>query len=175
MRFIRLEPQYRVHWSSIESVNKIFLLFALRGLNWDANLHPPSYHSTILLINLPTLKNRWTILSVVFIQYLLARFIFKVYWSTKNCSVLFPSQWTQEHEPLSMFSLYHIISISSLLNLKTYFINFLRDPPNRSHCLSFLLSIYKLYLSCGIAHRSLGREVGYVDYEKKINDYHLNF
>jgi len=40
-------------WSinRIESVQKQFLLFALRGLNWDQNVRLPSYSSRLLLIN----------------------------------------------------------------------------------------------------------------------------
>jgi len=35
-------PQYQVHIDRIESVQKQFLLFALRGLNWDQNVRFPS-------------------------------------------------------------------------------------------------------------------------------------
>jgi len=35
-------PQYQVHIGRIESVQKQFLLFALRGLNWDQNVRLPS-------------------------------------------------------------------------------------------------------------------------------------
>jgi len=36
-------PQYEVQIDRIESVQKKFLLFALRSLNWDLNLRLPSY------------------------------------------------------------------------------------------------------------------------------------
>lgn len=63
-------PQFGVHSHRIESVQKNFLLFALRGLSWDANLRLPSYSSRLLLINLPTLANRRTMLGVVFLHKL---------------------------------------------------------------------------------------------------------
>lgn len=60
-------PQYAVHSDRIESVQKNFLLFALRRLNWDANHILPPYSSRLLLINLPSLANRRTMLGTVFI------------------------------------------------------------------------------------------------------------
>jgi len=48
-------------------VQKNFLLFALRRLNWDANRILPSYSSRLLLINLPSLANRRMMLRTVFI------------------------------------------------------------------------------------------------------------
>jgi len=44
--------------SSVQSVQKQFLLFTLRGLNWDQNVRLSSYLSRLLLINLPSLVNR---------------------------------------------------------------------------------------------------------------------
>jgi len=49
-----LEYQYGVHIDRIESVQKNFLIFALRRLNWDTSLILPSYSSRLLLINLPS-------------------------------------------------------------------------------------------------------------------------
>jgi len=60
-------PQYVVHSNRIESVQKNFLLFALRRLNWDANHILPPYSSRLLLINLPFLANCRTMLGTVFI------------------------------------------------------------------------------------------------------------
>lgn len=64
-------PQYEVHSKRIESVQKNFLLFALRGLNWDAEQRLPSYHSRLLLINLPSLANRRIMLGITFIYNLI--------------------------------------------------------------------------------------------------------
>jgi len=59
--------QYVVHSDRIESVQKKVLLFVLRRLNWDANRILPPYSSRLLLINLPSLANRRTMLGTVFI------------------------------------------------------------------------------------------------------------
>lgn len=42
-------PQYTIHKERIESVQKNFLLFALRGLNWDENLSLPSYNNKLVI------------------------------------------------------------------------------------------------------------------------------
>jgi len=55
------------HVDRIECVQNNFLLFALRCLNWDANLILPSYSSRLLLINLPCVANRRIMLGSVFI------------------------------------------------------------------------------------------------------------
>jgi len=60
-----------VHIGRIESVQKQFLLFALRGLNWDLNVRLPFYSSRLLLINLPSLVNRKTMLGTIFINNLI--------------------------------------------------------------------------------------------------------
>ena len=59
-------PQYTVHQSRIESVQKNFLLFALRGLNWNRDVRLPSYSSRLLLIDLPSLSNRRIMLGIIF-------------------------------------------------------------------------------------------------------------
>jgi len=57
-----------VHIDRIESVQKKCLLFALRSLNWDQNVRLASYQSRLLLLNLPTLVNRRTMLGTIFMQ-----------------------------------------------------------------------------------------------------------
>jgi len=64
-------PQYGVHIDRIESVQKNFLIFALRRLNWDTSLILPSYSSTLLLLNLSSLANRRTMLGITFIRNLI--------------------------------------------------------------------------------------------------------
>jgi len=64
-------PQYQIIIDRIESVQKPFLLFALRGLNWDQNFRLPSYSSRLLLINLPSLVNRRTMLGTIFMNNLI--------------------------------------------------------------------------------------------------------
>jgi len=56
-------PQQGVHTDRIESVQKHFLIFALRRLNWDTSLILPSY--------LPSLANRGTMLGITFIRNLI--------------------------------------------------------------------------------------------------------
>jgi len=60
--YLRMDLPSGIHVDRSESVQKNFLLFALRSLNWDASLILPSYSSRLLLINLPTLANRGTML-----------------------------------------------------------------------------------------------------------------
>jgi len=62
-----------VHIDRIESVQKQFLLFALRGLNWDQNVRLPSYSSRLLIINLPTLVSRRIMLGTIFMNNLSSR------------------------------------------------------------------------------------------------------
>ena len=49
-------PQYEVSSNKVESVQKQFLLFALRGLNWSSRFNLPSYENRLQLIELPSLK-----------------------------------------------------------------------------------------------------------------------
>lgn len=60
------DPTYKVHINTIESVQKQFLLFCLRGLQWDP-LNLPSYKSRLSLIKLPSLQSRRTMLNVMFV------------------------------------------------------------------------------------------------------------
>jgi len=60
-----LSPQYGIHVDRIESVQKNIVLFALRRLHWDAKLILPTYSSRLLLINLPALANRRTMVKLI--------------------------------------------------------------------------------------------------------------
>ena len=53
------------HFMSHISVQKQFLLFALKSFNWNRNLNLPSYHNRLKLLNIPPLSWRRTMLSVV--------------------------------------------------------------------------------------------------------------
>lgn len=64
------DPVYKIHIESIESVQKQFLLFCLRGLPWNP-LNLPSYIGRLALIKLPTLKSRRTMLNVSFLVNLI--------------------------------------------------------------------------------------------------------
>lgn len=61
------DPCYRIHINLIESVQKQFLLFCLRGLGWNTHVLP-SYESRLGLIKLPTLKSRRTMLNISFLM-----------------------------------------------------------------------------------------------------------
>lgn len=81
------DPYYSVHINSIESVQKQFLIFCLRGLGWNS-FALPSYVDRLRLIKLPTLKSRRVMLSVSFLigiirgdvnsEYLLGKINFNI-------------------------------------------------------------------------------------------------
>lgn len=60
------DPYYSTHINSIESVQKQFLIFCLRGLGWNSYALP-SYVDRLRLIKLPTLKSRRVMLSISFL------------------------------------------------------------------------------------------------------------
>lgn len=64
-------PNYGCHIDSIESVQKQFLLFALRGLGWKTFEKLPPYEHRLKLINLPTLRRRRLMLGVTFMTKLI--------------------------------------------------------------------------------------------------------
>lgn len=59
-------PNYGCHINSLESVQRQFLLFALRGLGWNVTDRLPPYESRLQLINLPPLWKRRLMLGVTF-------------------------------------------------------------------------------------------------------------
>ena len=64
-------PYHAVHISRIERVQKHFIAFALRALNWRDRTNLPSYENRCLLIDLPTLSNRRVLLQRLFIYDIL--------------------------------------------------------------------------------------------------------
>ncbi|SPP90099.1 blast:Protein Wnt-5, partial [Drosophila guanche] len=129
-------PQYNIHQDRIESVQKNFLLFALRGLNWDATVRLPSYRSRLLLLNLPSLVSRRKMLGVIFMHNLIkgdvgspdllrgGNFTIPIR-PTRNYIPLFLPLCRSNHalhEPFRVLcsdynSLYHIISSTNSLPL----------------------------------------------------------
>ena len=65
------DPSYTVYMDIIESVQKQFLLFALRCLPWDPALRLPPYEARLKLLHLPTLRSRRAALNVSFLLKLL--------------------------------------------------------------------------------------------------------
>jgi len=90
-----------VHIDRIESVQKILLLFALRSLNWDQNVRLPSYQSRLLLLNLPTLVNRKTLLGTFFMQNLIINYIDSVEL-VNRLSFNVPVRLTRNYYPLNL-------------------------------------------------------------------------
>lgn len=64
------DPYYTIHINLIESVQKQFLIFCLRGLGWNS-YRLPSYEARLGLIKLPSLKSRRTMLCVSFMMGLI--------------------------------------------------------------------------------------------------------
>ena len=60
-----------IHAARIESVQKQFLLFALRNLRWDGDRAFPPYKSRLKLIDLSSLGSRRVMLGVTFLHKLI--------------------------------------------------------------------------------------------------------
>lgn len=60
-------PHYEVHGTRIESIQKKFLLFALRDLGWSNRFELPSYKNRLKLLHMNTLKHRREVAMVMFI------------------------------------------------------------------------------------------------------------
>lgn len=65
-------PNYSTHIAKIESIQKKFLIYALRHLHWRDGFVLPPYTSRCLLINLETLETRRDNLCVFFLYDLLS-------------------------------------------------------------------------------------------------------
>ena len=65
-------PYYEIHINHLESVQKQFLLFALKSFNWDPTQNLPSYECRLKLLNLPTLKSRRIMLNISFLHKLIS-------------------------------------------------------------------------------------------------------
>lgn len=61
------DPSYTIHSNLLESVQKQFLLFCLRGRGWNPRTLP-SYEFRLNLIKLPSLKSRRTMLNITFLM-----------------------------------------------------------------------------------------------------------
>ena len=71
-------PYHAIHINRLEQVQKHFLRYALRSLNWRDRTNLPSYESRCMLIDLPTLSSRR-----VFLQRML---IFDVLTDRIDCA-----------------------------------------------------------------------------------------
>ena len=114
-------PSYACDISSIESVQKQFLLFSLRQLRWDPNRNLPPYTSRLKLIDLQSLENRRTILNIVFIFKVLNGHI-NAPFLLEQLSLRVPSRRTRQN---------------ILLEVPYFTCNFLNFAPFRASCVKF--------------------------------------
>lgn len=68
-------PCFGCDIAKVESVQKQFLIFALRGLGWNSSMDLPPYTNRLLLINLPTLERRRVMLGFTFMHKLVNGYI----------------------------------------------------------------------------------------------------
>lgn len=59
-------PFYKVHCKRIESIQKRFLIFALRQFNWGPGFSLPSYESRCKLLDIDSLESRRNMSSLMF-------------------------------------------------------------------------------------------------------------
>lgn len=64
-------PTAQTQSNKIESIQKQFLIFALRKFKWQDRLHLPPYKHRLLLFHMNTLEDRRTIAQILFIFYLI--------------------------------------------------------------------------------------------------------
>lgn len=64
-------PQYNCYRERLESVQKQFLLFALKNFQWNPSQNLPPYTHRLKLLDLPTLESRRVMLNVTFLAKLL--------------------------------------------------------------------------------------------------------
>lgn len=123
-------PVYNIHINLIESVQKQFLLFCLRGHGWNPHTLP-SYESRLEMIKLPTLKSRRTMLSIMFLYNILkgnsiSEFI------TDRIQFNVPSRPTRNFQ---------------LLNIPYFRSNYANNDPLRQICFHFNANYHIIDLS----------------------------
>ena len=134
----------------LESVQKQFLLFALKPFNWNPILNLPSYNNRLKLLNIPPLSCRRPMLSVVFMinlincdiesPFLLSRINFHIssrnlrifapikmnnYWSNflnNNPFLLMCKHFNDLSSKVDYYTSYFVVKKESIYQLK-YFIN----------------------------------------------------
>ncbi|XP_075150870.1 uncharacterized protein LOC142224978 [Haematobia irritans] len=94
-------PSYQCYVDRVESVQKRFLLFALRGLGWTDPLDLPPYVNRLKLIDLPTLERRRLVFDVIFISRLLKGEINSQQLISK-LDINVPSRVTRQYIPLKL-------------------------------------------------------------------------
>ena len=137
-------PTYSVYVDSIESVQKQFLLFALRRLNWNCGFRLPPYEARLRLINLPSLKTLRLIANILF--------VFKILNGTIDSPFLLslidinvPTRRTRFYE---------------LIKLRNYSTNYLEMQPFRAMCRDF----NKYYFLINLNESSKALKVSLLNY-----------
>ena len=141
------DPYYNIYINKLESVQKQFLLFCLRGLNWNPNIRLPPYRSRLALIRLPTLKSRRTVSNISFIIDLLQGKIDSEFLLGK-ISISVPNRMLRSYHPLTIpfhrsnfANLDPFYKICSEVNSLYNYVDFSDSPYNiKMKLLSFLNS-----------------------------------
>lgn len=94
-------PYYNVYIDRIESIQKKFLLFALRGLGWNQSESLPPYENRLKLIDLPTLERRRYMLRSIFIIKLINGQVDSTFLLSK-IRFNIPSRATRNFRPLKL-------------------------------------------------------------------------
>ena len=94
------DPIYKTHSDRIESVQKQFLLFCLRSLNFSYDNLPP-YIDRLSLIKLPTLASRRKMLNVSFLYNVIMGDI-SAGFLVNNINFNVPQRTTRHYAPLAI-------------------------------------------------------------------------
>lgn len=94
-------PQYNVHANKIESVQKQFLLFALRRLNWGSRFDLPPYQGRLMLIGLHSLEDRRRMLSTMFVFKLIIGAVDSSFLLDRICMSV-PCRISRNYVPLRL-------------------------------------------------------------------------
>ena len=128
-------PFYDSHRKRIESIQKQFLLFALRRLNWENRLVLPPYRHRLLLLDINTLEHRRQMLSVSFVWNIINSNIDSPFLLNKinfNC----PPRRSRFYVPIRLNE-----STVNYLNNESY-----------NQCLSYYNKFHNVFLSCNKAN-----------------------
>lgn len=141
-------PYYDVHSIRMESIQKKFLLFALRNLGWRSHLELPSYKNRLKLINMNTLKHRREVGMVMFIFKLLKGLI----------------------DAPNLYSKLDLVNVSTNSNEKKFFIAKHRTNYGTFEPINFMCKLFNDYRDSVNLNNSVKvqREI-LLDLERKIN------
>lgn len=139
-------PYYTIHKNRLESIQKQFLIFALKDLNWNDNFRLPPYKHRLLLLDMNTLEDRRETMSCMVIFNLLSGKMSSSYLLS-NISFNCPMRSTRNYTPLKM---------------DFYTQNYLRYEPF-TQCLNYFNVFYFLVDFC---HNSVNQKNIILNYLK---------